>query len=170
MMRIEKSSSYNITLPAIVAGLYVVISLAFAPLSFGVVQLRFAEMFNHLAAFNKRYIYALILGCLMVNLFSPLGIVDVLVGTSGTAIGTVSTYLLTRKTTNNLTRYTIATLCQIPGVLLVSLELTMISKLPFLLTFGSVLVGEFLSMIVGAVVIQFLTTRIDFINGKRKAL
>jgi len=99
-----------------------------------------------------------------------LGIIDVIVGTLVTAIGTILTYLLTRKAPNNLTRYTIATLCQIPGVLLVSLELTMISKLPFLLTFGSVLVGEFLSMIVGAVVIQFLTTRIDFINGKRKAL
>lgn len=167
-MKAIKSNANNIALPAIIAGLYVAISLVLAPLSFGAVQLRFAEMFNHLAAFNKRYIYALILGCLIVNMFSPLGIIDVVVGTLGTAIGTTLTYVLTRKATKNLTRYIIATLCQIPGVFLVALELTIINKIPFLLTFGSVLIGEFLSMAVGAVVIQLLTTRIDFVNGRRK--
>lgn len=164
----SKVNAKNVALPAIIAALYVTISLVLAPISFGAVQLRFAEMFNHLAAFNKRYIYSLVLGCMIVNMFSPLGIIDVIVGTTGTLIGATATYYLTRKTTKRLWWYVIATLCQIPGVILVASELTIINKIPFLLTLGSVFIGEMLSMVVGGVVIELLSRRIDFANGKRK--
>lgn len=76
----------NISATAIIAALYVSITLALAPISFGVVQLRLSEMFNHLAAFNKRYIFAVTLGVLIVNVFSPLGPIDMLFGTAGTLI------------------------------------------------------------------------------------
>lgn len=170
MKEVTKSNTKekNLALTAVVAALYVAISLVLAPLSFGAVQFRLAEMFNHLAAFNKRYIYSLIIGCFIVNLFSPLGIVDVVVGTLGTAIGAVSTYYFTRKVTKNLWKYVIASLCQIPGVFLVTAELVVLTKIPFWLTLGSVFVGEMLSMAVGAVIIQLLSQRIDFVNGKRK--
>ncbi|MCY9806557.1 QueT transporter family protein [Lentilactobacillus senioris] len=167
-MKATKVKTQNIALPAMIAALYVAISLVLAPISFGAVQLRFAEMFNHLAAFNKRYIYSLILGCLIVNMFSPLGIIDIVVGTAGTLIGSTATYYLTRKTTKHLWWYMIASLCQIPGVILVASELTIVNHIPFWLTLSSVFVGEMLSMAVGAVVIEMLSKRIDFTNGKRK--
>ena len=86
----------NIAATGVVAALYVAITLIFAPISYGVVQLRLSEMFNHLAAFNKRYIFAVTLGVLIVNIFSPLGVVDMIFGTAGTLIGTTLTYFTAR--------------------------------------------------------------------------
>ena len=45
---------------AMVAALYVVITVFLAPFSFGQVQLRVAEMFNFLALYNKRYVWSVV--------------------------------------------------------------------------------------------------------------
>ena len=63
----------NIAATGVVAALYVAITLIFAPISYGVVQLRLSEMFNHLAAFNKRYIFAVTLGVFDCKHFQPVG-------------------------------------------------------------------------------------------------
>lgn len=70
----------SLTKTAVVAALYVVISLAINPLSFGTIQLRFADIFLLLCLYDKRYIYSNAIGVLIVNLFSPLGIIDAVVG------------------------------------------------------------------------------------------
>ena len=78
-----------------VAALYVAFTLI-NPLSFGAVQLRFSELFNNLSVFNKRYIWAVTLGCALANLQSPLGIIDVIFGTLGTLVMTSLSYWATR--------------------------------------------------------------------------
>ena len=85
-----RKSSLRLARIAISAALYAVMSLAVYPLSFGAVQIRFAEMLVLLCFFNKDYAYAMILGCFIVNLFSPLGIIDVFFGTLGTAFAVVA--------------------------------------------------------------------------------
>ncbi len=65
-------STQSIAKTAVVAALYVVITLVLAPISFGAVQLRFAEMFNYLALYNKRYIWGVTLGVF----FSELCVTD----------------------------------------------------------------------------------------------
>ena len=107
---------------ALVSALYVAVTIILAPLSFGAVQLRASELFNHLAAFNKRYILAVAIGCAIANMFSPLGIVDVLFGTVGTLIGTSLTYFFARHTQNTVKKLAIATICQIPAMLPIALE------------------------------------------------
>ncbi len=47
---------------AIVAAIYVVMTLMLSPLSFGIVQVRFSEMLNYTALFNRRYVWAVTLG------------------------------------------------------------------------------------------------------------
>lgn len=71
---------------ALVAAVYVVMTLGVAPLSFGLVQIRFSEMLMLLAFIDKRYAPALVLGCFIANCFSPFGLMDVLFGTSCTAV------------------------------------------------------------------------------------
>ena len=58
-----QSKVANLAKAGVVAGLYVAITLLLAPFSFGAVQLRLSELFNNLSVFNKRYIWAVTLGC-----------------------------------------------------------------------------------------------------------
>ena len=52
---------------AIVAAIYVVMTLMLSPLSFGIVQVRFSEMLNYTALFNRRYVWAVTLGVFLAK-------------------------------------------------------------------------------------------------------
>lgn len=60
--------------------------LMLSPLSFGVVQVRFSEMLNYTALFNRRYVWAVTLGVFLANLTSPTALLDVPIGTLGTLV------------------------------------------------------------------------------------
>ena len=77
---------------SLVAGLYIGLSLAFSALSFGAVQVRIAEMMTILPFFFPETIISLTLGCLIVNIFSPFGWVDILGGTACTLLASLLTY------------------------------------------------------------------------------
>ena len=74
-----------LVITAMVAAVYLVLTLAIAPLSFGLIQVRFSEMLMLLAFFDRKYAPGLILGCFLANCFSPFGIMDVVFGTGCTA-------------------------------------------------------------------------------------
>ena len=59
----RKQSVRAIAMQAIVAALYVVLTWAVAPLSFGAVQFRFSEIMILLVFIDKRYGPAMILAC-----------------------------------------------------------------------------------------------------------
>ena len=143
-----------------VAALYVAFTLI-NPLSFGAVQLRFSELFNNFSIFNKRYIWAVTLGCAIANLQSPLGIIDVIFGTLGTLVMTSLSYWATRNIRSEPLKLTI---CVIICTLMswsVALELHYVSDLPFWATYLSIGIGEFISMTLGAVLVYFLSKAID---------
>ena len=75
-----------ITANAIIAALYAAITIACAPLSYSYMQLRFSELLNLLVFFNPYYTIGLTLGCLLANLYSSLGPIDVAIGTSTTLV------------------------------------------------------------------------------------
>lgn len=79
----------NLTRSALVAAIYVVLTLGIAPISYGPVQFRVAEILNLLAFFNPIYIVAVSVGCFISNLFSPFGLYDVLFGTLHTALALI---------------------------------------------------------------------------------
>lgn len=76
----------EISANAIVAALYVALTLASYPLSYGPIQFRISEMLILLCFFNKKYTVGLTLGCLIANLFSSVGLIDVVIGTTATLI------------------------------------------------------------------------------------
>lgn len=65
---------------ALVTGLYVAVTFVLSVISFGAIQIRLSEMFNYLSLYNKKYILAITLGVALANLSSPLGWIDVVVG------------------------------------------------------------------------------------------
>lgn len=77
----------------LISALYVVLCLAFQPLSFGPVQIRFAEALTLLPIFGAEYIPALVLGCFLSN-FLGSTLVDVLFGTLATLLACLVTYFV----------------------------------------------------------------------------
>ncbi len=72
----------TLAISGIIAALYVAVSLLIAPLAYSNIQFRIPEMFNHLVVFNKKYIFGIVLGVFVTNLFSPLGMYDLFFGVS----------------------------------------------------------------------------------------
>ena len=77
----------------LVAALYVVLCMALQPLSFGAVQIRFAEALVLLPVFGPEYIAAAVLGCFLSNLLGSV-LPDVIFGTLATLLACLVTYRL----------------------------------------------------------------------------
>lgn len=82
----------------IIAALYVVITLAFAPISYGEIQVRISEGLCILPMFTPAAIPGLFLGCFIANMFSISGMIwaDVVFGTLATLCGAIGAYLLSK--------------------------------------------------------------------------
>lgn len=88
-IKIKKGIYMNtkkLTRLALVAALYVALTLALQSLSYGSIQFRLSEILNMLAFYNPAYIPALTLGAFISNIFSSLGPIDMAVGTFHTFI------------------------------------------------------------------------------------
>ncbi len=84
----------GITQGAAIAALYVVLTLVFAPISFGPVQVRVAEALCILPMFTPAAIPGLFIGCLIANMIGGGIILDVIFGSLATLIGAVLGYML----------------------------------------------------------------------------
>ena len=121
---------------ALVAAIYAVLTVAIAPISYGPVQFRISEVMTLFAFIDPLYIPGLVIGCAISNLFSPLGVVDVFVGSAATFL---SVYMISKS--KNLL---IASLWPtIFNGIIVGAELYFILKLPLVITSLQVALGEF---------------------------
>lgn len=71
-----KTKTKSLTFVGVLAGVYFVINMLFAPVSFGPLQFRVANLLQPFILKDKKYIYAIALGTLLANLQSPFGILD----------------------------------------------------------------------------------------------
>lgn len=76
----------EICLNALIAALYVAITVAATPISYNAIQFRISEILVLFCFFNKRYSIGLSLGCLIANAFSPMATLDILFGTAATVL------------------------------------------------------------------------------------
>lgn len=83
-------------LAGLIAALYVVLGLAFMPISFGVYQLRVAEALTVLPFLTRAAIPGLFVGCLLANLFGGMGWQDIIFGSLLTLIAAILTRLVRR--------------------------------------------------------------------------
>ena len=93
-MKKTKSSALELAQGGIIAALYVVLTLVFAPISFGEAQLRVAEALTILPLFTSAAIPGLFVGCLIANMLGGAVIWDVLFGSIATFLGALGSYLL----------------------------------------------------------------------------
>ncbi len=93
MNRPSKSTRF-LTQSAIIAALYVALTLVFAPISFSAVQVRIAEALTILPMFTPAAIPGLFIGCVLANLLGGAIIWDVVFGSLATLIGAALSYVL----------------------------------------------------------------------------
>lgn len=123
---------------AIIAALYAALTVALAFMSYGPIQIRISEALTVLPFISIAAIPGLALGCLVANLFSPVGLPDIIFGSLGTLIAAWLTYLIS-KTKKPF-------LAPLPPIIVnslgVSLYLHFFYNLPYWLNVLYVLTGE----------------------------
>ncbi len=134
-----------ITKTAAIAALYVAVCIGLAPFSFGLIQMRLAEILKILAFYNRKYIPALLIGIIIANMFSPFGPIDIIFGVAATSLFCLSVRKLKTKK-----------LIPVAGGLIIGtvigIELWLVLGLNPFVAIGGVIIGEFLTMQIGVFV------------------
>lgn len=106
---------------AMIAAIYVVITLVFAPFSYGEVQVRLSEALTILPVFTPAAVPGLFIGCLISNIMGGCIVPDIIFGSLATLLGAIFTYSL-----RNQSKY----LAPVPPII------ANILIVPFILRFG----------------------------------
>ena len=150
MQKKEIFNVKNMTRLALVAAMYAVLTVVIAPLAFGEIQFRFSEVLVPLCFYRKDYALALIVGCFIANLFSPMGLMDIIFGTLATAAAVIPMYYM-----KNI--YLAALLPIVSNGIIVGTELTIAFGTPIWLNMLSVAFGELVVVgIIGIIVFKLL--------------
>ena len=93
-MNKKKFSALKLAQGGLIAALYVVLTIIFAPISFGEVQLRVAEALTILPLFTSAAVPGLFVGCIIANMLGGAVIWDIIFGSIATLLGAIGSYLL----------------------------------------------------------------------------
>ncbi len=152
-----------LTQAALIAAVYVVLCVAFAPISYGEVQVRLAEALVILPFFTPAAIPGLFIGCLLSNLIGGSVLVDVVFGSLATLLGAVGTYYLRKNKVLLLLPPIAANTVIVPFVLRFGYGVLL--PIPFMmLTVG---IGEVIAVaILGSVLLNVLARYRGILFGK----
>lgn len=144
----------DLLINAIIAALYAALTIGLAPISYGPVQVRLSEFLTLLAFYNRKYIPGLIIGCFIANIGSPLGLVDMVIGTSATVIALL--LMIYCKTV-----WQASLMPVIANGIIIGLELAYLGEIPWdstlLLTMVYIGIGEFVAVtVVGIPIMKML--------------
>lgn len=145
----------------IIAALYVVINTVFGAFSFGMIQLRISNILYQLVPYNKKYTYGIILGVFIANMFSPLGWYDLVFGVGTTICGLSIANMFNRDVKNVQYKQWITTISVTLSTILVAIELNLVLGLPIVPTFFVVSMGQFISQIIGILIMRSINRRFD---------
>ncbi len=127
------------------------------PISFLGIQFRIAEILILLVFFRRDLIIGLLLGCLITNLFSPIGFWDALFGVLASLIVLVSISFLKHLVFSIF-------IGTIVNGFVVGLELFLLLKEPFWISVGLVSIGEFAVLLLGYIFILVMKKNKTLMN------
>ncbi len=145
-----------ITCTALVASAYAALTYAFAFMSYNDIKFRISEILILFVFIETRYGLGLILGCILANIASPLGAIDIVVGSFATLMAIIYIIAIRKSIVYNKKAMIIASLGPVwSNGLFVGLELTYLFNTPFILNALYLAIGEFVVVTsVGTVVIN----------------
>ncbi len=139
----EKIKIQFITRTALIAAVYAAFTYAFAWMSYDQIQFRISEILVLFAFIEPKYGLGLILGCILANLASPLGVIDIVVGSFATLLAIMFIVSVRKLLGYNKKALIIASLGPvISNALLVGIELTYMFNTPFIWNAIYVAIGE----------------------------
>lgn len=92
MFNKTSKGTYFMVSAAAIAAIYIVLTMVFAPVSFGPVQFRISEALCILPFFTPAAVPGLFIGCLLSNFFYGAAVLDVIFGSLATLIGALGSY------------------------------------------------------------------------------
>ncbi len=155
MLEIKRKRSTSLALCGIIASAYFIVCMLFMPLSYGGIQVRFAEALTVLPLFFGEAVWGLAVGCLIANFFGN-GVLDIVFGTLATLLSAILTYFIGKKIKNPKIRFFIGAFPPIiinaiivPFTFLAVVEL----KELYFLSMLQVFIGQFISIyLVGSLI------------------
>ena len=90
----KENKTRNLVFGALIAAIYVVLTMVFRPISFGPVQFRISEALCVLPYFTPAAIPGVFIGCLISNVLGGAILMDVVFGSLATLIGAAGSWLL----------------------------------------------------------------------------
>ncbi len=154
----EKNNVQFITRTALIAAAYAAITYAFGWMSYDQVQFRISEVLVLFAFIEPRYGLGLIIGCVLANLASPLGVIDIVVGSFATSLAIMFIVQVRKLLGYNKRALIIASFGPvISNALFVGIQLTYLFGTPFLANAFYVGLGEFVVVtLLGTVVVNLI--------------
>ena len=119
---------------AIVAALYVVLTLISYPFSYGMIQFRISETLMLLCCYDKKYTWSMVIGCIVSNLFS-FNLIDCIFGTLATLLACICMVLVKKK-------FIASFFPAIFNGVIIGFELYFVISAPLVLSILGVAVGE----------------------------
>lgn len=165
----KKLTARDMVQIAIVAAIYIALTIIppFNVISFGAYQFRISEMMNFMAFYNRKYIIGVTIGCMISNFFS-FGILDVFVGGGSTLVFlTLGVVLFSKVKPGYLLNgwlrkdFFLFSIFFSISMVTIAIELNIVTGAPFLLTWFTTAIGECASLLVGAILIDKISKRID---------
>lgn len=139
----------NFALNAMVGALYAVTTIMIAPLAYGNVQFRFTEILIFFAFYNKKFIPGLVVGCMIANTQSGMGMIDVIVGAGATLI---VTFIISK--CNKI--WLVPIVAAVVNGIFVGWELNYVLHFPLVESMIYVAIGELFAVAVGIPVFNYM--------------
>lgn len=160
----RRAAALRLTQGAAIGAIYVALTLVFAPISFGAMQIRIAEALTILPLFTPAAIPGLFVSCLLANLIGGAVVWDVIFGSLATLIGAAGGWLLRRN------RW----LVPIPAIVANTVIVPLVLKygygvdLPILLSAAYIAVGEIIGCgVLGELLASALLKRRAVFAGRK---
>ncbi|HLQ72809.1 MAG TPA: QueT transporter family protein [Bacillota bacterium] len=148
---------------AVLAAMYIAVTALVQPFGFTNIQFRLSEIFNHLIVFNKRYFFGIALGVFLANMFfSSLGLYDLAFGLSHSMLSLLITIIFGRFIKNIWILLLINTFVFSFNMYIIAFMLKLALGLPFLFTWITTFISEFIVMAIGIPLIYMMHKRIKF--------
>lgn len=140
----------NLTRLALVAAMYAVLTVVIQPIGYGDLQCRVSEVLVLLCFYRRDYTLSLMIGCFIANLFSPLGVIDWILGPVATGIACILMF-------NMKNIYLAALLPILSNGIIVGTELTVVLGKPIWWNMLSVALGELVAVgILGVTIFKLI--------------
>ena len=150
MLTLVQSPARRVAIAGVVGALYVVLSLAVAPLAYGPLQFRLGEVLKPLVIKYPVTIPAFAVGVGIVNLFSPLaGGLELILMPIVNLVGGILCWFVAQRVGGTIGTYAASLLFAVIIAAGVGVVLTVAAGLPYLASFASVAASETILLLAG---------------------